>query len=362
MKQDPQVLGAFLAEYETYVHTVLQPIQAELRGRFGPWMRPEFWEKYKRTDRIPIPSPVRTTLSRIKRPEQVVDKIFRKPQEFPGGLVPESFHAMRDTLGIRILVYCLSHLPLIDRELRGCEDWEVSANPTPAAYMSPAQARVLGLDHLRAVEKESGYTSVHYTLRLVRSESVPSGESPWFEVQVRTLGQDLWSTMEHHLGYKPGTRTNLAAKRQFKVLSKMISAIDEHFNLLYDELNRFQEEVDYRDDDMLTAVNIPSVLAEVGIGCAQRDINNIIKFLYSRGVDTVRDVRILATAERLDIIRNTYLSETGRVPVNLEIIATLAALKGADESEIRPIIKAQIAYRGAWENIRQEFAQDQEPE
>jgi putative GTP pyrophosphokinase len=362
MTQDPEVLRAFLAAYEAYVHTVLQPIQADLRDRFAPWLRPEYWEKYKRTDRIPIPSPVRTTLSRIKRPEQVVDKIFRKPKEFPAGLAPDSFRVMRDALGVRILVYCLSHLPLIDRELRGCADWEVSTSPTPAAYMSQAEARVLGLDHMRAVEKESGYTSLHYTLRLRDHLPVAADESPWFEVQVRTLAQDLWSTMEHHLGYKPGTRTNLAAKRQFKVLSKMISAIDEHFNLLYDELNRFQEEVDYRDSDMLTAESIPSVLAEVGISCAQRDINNIIKFLYSRGVEKVRDVRALATAARLDIIRNTYLSETGRAPVNLEMIATLAALKGADEKAIRPIIKAQIAYRGAWENIRQEFAQDQDPE
>ena len=128
MKQDPEVLRAFLADYEAYVHAVLQPIQADLRERFAPWLRPEFWEKYKRTDRIPIPSPVRTTLSRIKRPEQVVDKIFRKPQEFPLGLVPQSFRSMRDALGVRILVYCLSHLPLIDRELRGCEDWEESVD------------------------------------------------------------------------------------------------------------------------------------------------------------------------------------------------------------------------------------------
>jgi putative GTP pyrophosphokinase len=347
-----------LAAYERYVKEVLQPTQVELREHLAPWLRPSYWEKHKRTERAPIPTPVRTTTSRIKRPEQVVDKVFRKSAEFPNGLVPVSFHDMRDTLGVRVLVYCLSHLPIIDRELRSSDLWEISENPSPAAYMSPQQARLLGLENLRAVEKESGYTSVHYILRLKES-SVAAAERPWFEVQVRTLGQDLWSTMEHHLGYKPGTHPNLASRRQLKVLSKMISAIDEHFNLLYDELSRYQHEINYADDDLLSPESIPSLLAEVGISCAQRDINNILKFLFSRGVERVRDMRELATAARLDIIRNTYLSETGRSPLNLEIIATLAALKGAstEEVEIRQIIKSQISYRGAWDSIRQEFAE-----
>ena len=357
MNQEPERLNIFLSEYERYVKEVLQPTQVELREHLAPWLRPDYWEKHKRTERTPIPTPVRTTTSRIKRPEQVVDKVFRKAAEFPDGLVPASFRNMRDTLGVRILVYCLSHLPIIDRELRGSDLWEISSNPAPFAYMSPHQARVLGLENLNAFEKESGYTSVHYTLRLKES-SIAAAERPWFEVQVRTLGQDLWSTMEHHLGYKPGTRPNLAARRQLKVLAKMISAIDEHFNLLYDELVRYQHD-DYADDDPLSPESIPSVLAEVGITCAQRDINNILKFLFSRGVERVRDMRELATAERLDMIRNTYLSETGRNPLNLEIIATLAALKGAstEKVEIRQIIKSQIAYRGAWDSIRQEFAQ-----
>ena len=102
---------------------------------------------------------------------------------------------------------------------------------------------------------------------------------------------DLWSALEHHLGYKPGRRAHTAAKRQLKILSNMLGAIDENFNFLYEELNRFQEEVSYREIDPLEVENLPSVLAEFGISCAQRDLNNIIKFLYSRGVETVRDLR-----------------------------------------------------------------------
>ena len=207
-------------------------------------------------------------------------------------------------------------------------------------------------------EKESGYCSVHYALRL-RKSSVPEADRPWFELQVRTLGMDLWSTMEHHLGYKPAKgATTVPARRQLRILSSLIGAIDEHFNLLYEELNRVQEEVSYQGADSLDPINLPHVLGEVGIACAQRDINNILKFLYSRGVETVDDVRSLASPSRLDIICNTYMATAGRLPANLKVIANLAALRGAlgHDEEVRRT-KAQIAFRGAWDSIRRELDQ-----
>jgi putative GTP pyrophosphokinase len=331
-------------------------IQTEIRQALASWTDPEHWSKYKRSSGIPIPSPVRSVHSRIKRPEQVVDKIFRKPQNFPEGLVPQSFRQMGDAIGVRILVYCLSHLPLVDRELRSSELFFVSQEDPPRAYMGDGQVQVLSLDHVLAEEKESGYRSVHYSLQL-RESSVPESDRPWFELQVRTLGMDLWSTMEHHLGYKPGEgATSVAARRQLKILSSQISAIDEHFNLLYEELNRFQTHVSYESNDAIDPANLPPVLSEAGIACAQRDINNIIKFLYSRGLETVGEVRAMATARRLELIRNTYVSVVGHLPGNLDAIACLAALRGASghEEEVQRI-KGQIAYRGAWDTIRQEF-------
>lgn len=356
MQADADQLDEFLRDYERYVKHVLQPTQLEVSEQLARWQHPDFWSKYKRAQRLPIPTPVQRIFSRIKRPEQVVDKVFRKPQDFPEGLEPVSFRRMHDTIGVRILVYFLSHLPLIDRELRSCQAFAISTEQPPKAYMSSYQAQVLGLDHLRAEEKESGYSSVHYVLRLEHGR-VPPGERPWFEVQVRTLAQELWSTMEHHLGYKPGRRPPLGARRQFKVLSKMVAAIDEHFNVLQEELQRYQEMIDVDDADPLTAENLPGVLAEVGMSCAQRDLNNILKFLFSRGVETVHDLRELAAPSRIDSVQHTYLSEIGRTPSNLEVVAALAALQGIplEEGQARRIVASQIAYRGAWNGIRREF-------
>jgi hypothetical protein len=137
----------------------------------------------------------------------------------------------------------------------------------------------------------------------------------------------------------------------------MLSAIDENFDLLYGELSRFQKEMEYEPDEPLTVETLPSVLYEVGIVCAQRDINNILKLLDSRGVQTVKDMLDLANPRRLDIIRNTYHSTIGRHPADLELVANLAAMRGSrSESEEIQRVKMQIAYRGAWDSIRRESA------
>ncbi len=135
MASDAARLNEFLTAYANYVKGVLQPTQREMRELFAPWQHPDYWTKYKRTERLPIPTPVRTTMSRIKRPEQVVDKIFRKSDEYPDRLDPASFLIMRDALGVRILVFLSSHLPLVDRELRKVDWLEVSEEEPPKVYV-----------------------------------------------------------------------------------------------------------------------------------------------------------------------------------------------------------------------------------
>jgi len=348
------VLIPFLQAYERYVKEILQPTHSDIHRVMEIWQQPGYWSKYSGSREGLIPTPVRTAISRIKRPEQVVDKILRKPHKYPEGFKPKSFRAMYDAVGVRIIVYFLSHLPLIDRELRNAELMEISDKAPPVAYLNGDQAMILGLSHLIQVEKPSGYRSVHYKVRM-RQSSLPEELRPTFELQVRTASQDLWSALEHHLGYKPAKRTDSGARTQLRILSAMLSAIDEHFDLLYGELSRFQRKAEYEPGEPLTVETLPSVLYEVGIVCAQRDINNILKLLDSRGVHTVGEMLDLAAPRRLDIIRNTYHSTLGRHPADLELVANLAAMHGSkNEAEEIQRIEMQIAYRGAWDSIRQE--------
>ncbi len=354
VKHDAKQLSAFLTEYERYVRLVLRPTQEEVAKLLSTWQKPTYWAKYAKTKGAPVPTPVRAAFSRIKRPEQVVDKILRKPEQFPHGLSPKSYTAMYDTIGVRAIVYFLRHVPLLDGDLRNSSVIEISDEERPIAYMGAHEASLLSLDHLDQEQKESGYRSVHYLVRLKES-TVPENSRPIFELQVRTTAQDLWSTLEHHLGYKPTKRTHSMAKSQLRVLSGLLRVVDENFNLLYEELNRSYDERDYETSDELTAEVLPLVLSEVGLSCNQRDINNILTLLFSRGINTVGQLLKLAAPSRLEVIGNTYVSVAGRDPSNLEIIATLAALRGAaSHAESIRRIKLQMDYLGATETIRQD--------
>ena len=170
-------------------------------------------------------------------------------------------------------------------------------------------------------------------------------ERPYFEIQVRTMAQELWSELEHVLAYKPENRTHFSAKRRLQILSREIGAIDEQFNLLYEELTHSQEIATYQDSDLLNFENLPKVFLEVGVTCALKDLKSILKLFESRQVVTIKDLLLVATPRRLETIRNTYVSSLGKAPDILELSAALAALSGVKTKEIEiERIKSQIDY------------------
>jgi putative GTP pyrophosphokinase len=337
-------LNKFLAEYEQYETTILKPTLGELNEYLRDWETSEYWSKYTTGRGVATPSPIRMTMTRIKKPENVVDKIFRKSDIFPKGLSFESLKNMHDAIGARVVVYFSSQLSLVDKELRSSNMIEISDDYPPEAYFELDTLTRLGLSHIEQKYKESGYSSIHYVVRL-KDSTVSYQERPHFEIQVRTLAQELWSELEHVLSYKPETRTHFSAKRRFQILSREIGVIDSHFNLLYEELIHNQEVATYQDSDTLTFENAPKVLMEIGVQCALTQLNPILKVLFSRGIHSIGNLLEIATPRRLVTIRNTYISRTGHAPNNIELISALAALKGAQTKEIEiERVKSQIDY------------------
>ncbi len=281
-----------------------------------------------------------------------MDKILRRQTDYPDGLEPESLRRMNDLLGTRVIVFFVSQLPLIDRELRNSNDFELSPRDRPVAYLGEHLYRQLGLSHIDRKEKESGYASLHYTVRLRQKPDV-AHENPYFELQLRTLAEDLWGEIEHILGYKPGKRTSFAVRKQFRIIGRNLEALDEHFNFLFEELARFQEETVFEDTDPLNAENLPYLLREFGLGCAQGEIHGLLKLLFSRGIATVLDLRAASTPRRIEVIRNSYLQEEGRQPINFEFVANLANLVGVDdESTMVARIRAQREFLDFWTRFK----------
>lgn len=343
----------FLADYRTYIETTLEPVRKQLKSVLTEWRNPAFWIQYSPSGRHPTPSPIQRIRIRIKRPESALDKILRKPDLYPNSLTIESLRKMPDTVGARVIVFFLSQLSLVDREIRNSRHLEISEEDPPVAYLPQDLHNQLGLSHLRRVEKESGYASIHYHLRF-RKLPPEATENPYFELQLRTLAEDVWGEIEHILGYKPGKRTSFAVRKQFKIISRQLMALDENFNFLFEELSRFQQEGNVGDFDPLNAENLPYILREVGIGCAQAEIDGLLKLLVSRGIGTVNELRRVAIPRRLELIRNVYIQEGGRQPINFEYVANLANLEDiVDESEIVERIRAHREFLEFWAGFKE---------
>jgi putative GTP pyrophosphokinase len=337
------------------VRNVLLPTRLELKQLFSGWREPSYWANHRPTSRLPAPSPVQRAFTRVKRPESVVDKILRKPHSFPDGVQPESIQRMSDALAGRVIVYFLSNLPLIHRELLNNPRLEVSREDPPVAYLSEDLAHRLGLTDIQRSRKESGYASLHYVVRF-RDSGLPPERRPWIEVQVRTLAEDIWGEIEHLLGYRTEKHTSFAVRRQFQILSSQLLAIDEHFTLIYEELNRFQDEVTYDNVNPLNAENLPSVLDELGIGCAQSEIAGLLKLLASRSIETVGDLRDTATPTNIEIVKNTFRSVEGQEPRNFDIVAGMGAIRGIrEERNIVEAVRTQVEFLMAWEKLKREI-------
>ena len=83
---------------------------------------------------------------------------------------------------------------------------------------------------------EFGYMASHYKAKLKkRSKFVGKGKDYRFEIQVRTIAQDAWASISHHLFYKKQSSLPNNLRRDFYALSGLFYVADTHFSLLRDE-------------------------------------------------------------------------------------------------------------------------------
>jgi len=345
----------FLQAYSEYYRDVLAPTQAEIKALTKPWRKPEFWVDRPQfwVERSPggdlvAPSPIERIYSRIKRPESVVDKIKRHPGYFKGGLTRRNMRRMPDVIGMRIVVRFLGDLLTVDKLLRDDCGFVISEDDPPKAYLPEDLLARLGLSHFERSHKESGYASLHYSLQLKDSQ-VAQEARPWCELQLRTMAEEAWGQIEHQLGYKPRKGTAMAVRQQFRIIANHLGAVDEHFDFLREELGFLQSVADAEADDKLTAENLPAVLREQSLTCAQQEIDGLLKLLFSRGIERVSEFRATANPGRMQVVRNEYLAKLDRPPTVFDMVANLANMKDCRnrEQELRQI-DAQIQFLQTW--------------
>lgn len=175
---------------------------------------------YFQTSRLfkenPLPL-VHSVKSRLKDEKHLAEKIKRK---WSDGVITEKtlFKKITDFAGVRVLHLHTQQFPAINAAIMAQVDkgfWALHEPPVAYSWDPEATAFFSSLN-LKAVTRESYYTSIHYVVK-------PQAKSDLTcEIQVRTLFDEVWGEIDHALNY-PVPTESIACKEQLRVLAKLSS-------------------------------------------------------------------------------------------------------------------------------------------
>jgi putative GTP pyrophosphokinase len=152
--------------------------------------------------------------SRVKSLKSLAEKIVRKDYRNP-------FHEITDLAGVRLVYLYKSDLGAIQRIVEDHFD---------------VQERVNKLDQMAA--NEFGYGALHYLVRLGRASSgarYDDLKELTCEIQVRTVLQDAWAIIDHHLIYKHESDIPSHLQRPIRGFAGTFENTDDHLDRIHAE-------------------------------------------------------------------------------------------------------------------------------
>lgn len=141
---------------------------------------------------------------RLKSEQSILAKLRRKKREKTNANI---YRYINDLAGIRIV--CL-YLDDIDRVRAFLE-------------MLP-DIRVLKVKDFIKKPKNSGYQSLHMQVQFPNERKV--------EIQIRTMGMDYWSVMEHELQYKKKSKIGRSLRKELLACANDMHRMDERMQAM----------------------------------------------------------------------------------------------------------------------------------
>lgn len=161
--------------------------------------------------------PVHSIKSRMKDEDHLADKVRRKWKEKQ--VTPDNLlRVVTDLAGVRVLHLHTQQFAAIHGAIMAHVEggfWVFAEKPTAFSWDPEATQHFRSL-RLKAVTRESYYTSVHYVVKPHARTDLSC------EIQVRTLFEEIWGEIDHSLNYPSETKL-LACKEQLRVLAKLAS-------------------------------------------------------------------------------------------------------------------------------------------
>ncbi|WP_188383944.1 GTP pyrophosphokinase [Ornithinibacillus halotolerans] len=179
-------------------------------------------------------NPIEHIKSRLKSPESILKKMYRKKLPITMNSIQES---IRDIAGIRIVCSFLSDTYKILDMIEKQEDITI----------------VEVKDYIKN-PKPNGYQSLHVilTIPVFLSDRV---ENVYVEVQIRTVAMDFWASLEHKIYYKYDKLIPEEFSMQLKDAATVASDLDRRMEKLHNEVNKIKED-NFQED--LTRLDLGS--------------------------------------------------------------------------------------------------------
>ena len=164
-------------------------------------------------------NPIEHVKSRIKKPESIVKKLKKNGYE---SSIENMVKYVNDIAGIRITCSFTSDIYRIADMIAKQSD-----------------LKILALKDYMKHPKESGYQSYHMlvTVPIFLSDSVVDTK---VEIQIRTVAQDFWASLEHKIYYKFEGNAPDFISEELKECAKIVAQLDAKMLSLNESLKKVE--------------------------------------------------------------------------------------------------------------------------
>ena len=172
-------------------------------------------------------NPIEHVKTRLKTPESILKKVYRKGYELSLSSIKENIH---DIAGIRIICSFVSDIYKISEMLAKQEDIQV----------------IMCKDYIKK-PKPNGYRSLHLVVKVpvFMSDRV---ENVSVEIQIRTIAMDFWASLEHKIYYKYDKDVPEDLIRQLKEAAEAAAELDKKMENIHKQVLEFKNNQDYDND------------------------------------------------------------------------------------------------------------------
>ncbi|AVQ33831.1 GTP pyrophosphokinase family protein [Staphylococcus muscae] len=159
-------------------------------------------------------NPIHHMERRVKKLPSLIQKLKRKGLELTADTAKETIH---DIAGIRVICNYLDDIYTVEKLL-----------------LQQSDIKLLKRKDYVALPKENGYKSLHLvvTVPLFLTDGVV--ETP-VEIQLRTIGMDMWASLEHKLHYKTDKNTD-SYRHLLKECADEIASVEDKMQRVHIEI------------------------------------------------------------------------------------------------------------------------------